>query len=466
LMPGTDFQFFSLVLNITSCGWPMEDLESFFEINFSETFPGTNGSELDEIIRDETKDRESRLIRVLSNAIRSLSPNAKAATKSLQTPLKYAVWNMQASIVSLLFQYNNDLDVTVPDEQGDSTIELAVDLCAVDAFRLIWDSTVKSGLLDGPSEMIKKILRHASSSKNGPVIKFLAGELFQGKIIPTSILEFAVCQETPSILELILDQEHNFGYVSTNGKVIDTEAEQTKSNDRELETFHLALKPAASLGAFVFLVGRGVHISHRDRNGNTAVHVLSEYHDDNSFEKLQLLLHMHPDLDVPNHANLTPLALAVRRMNIRGMERLLDAGASLDTKLAGNQTVLHIACCVGNGAAVMSLLNRRCRTWHKNSQGLTPKQVALASGHPDLADSIQKAINWGSSLNPGFPAHSGRLRGPENCISSFAHTKDHGKLPLRIPGDNTKPDTPSLKRQISEGDLPQPQVSTKRTRPS
>jgi hypothetical protein len=75
LVPGAESEFFSFILYLASTGWPIEGLRSFFEIQFSDVFSELNGSELDKIISDESQDPHSRLMRVLLNVLRVISPN-------------------------------------------------------------------------------------------------------------------------------------------------------------------------------------------------------------------------------------------------------------------------------------------------------------------------------------------------------------------------------------------------------
>jgi ankyrin repeat protein len=107
------------------------------------------------------------------------------------------------------------------------------------------------------------------------------------------------------------------------------------------------------------------------------------------------------------------------------MELLLDTGANIEIKFPGNQTILHMACCLGNDAAVNSLVERGCRIQQKDNQGLTPLDVATLSGFYNIATTIQKAID---SILSGNDCH--QISGAP--LSTFAKTEDHGKLPLRV----------------------------------
>jgi len=142
------------------------------------------------------------------------------------------------------------------------------------------------------------------------------------------------------------------------------------------------------------------------QSGNTALHTLSQIHDDSSFKKLELLLELNPRLDPLNRNQLTPLALTVRCRNLRAMDLLLDAEANIDVRLADNQTALHIACCVGNKPAAASLLARGCQTSNGDSRGRTPHAIALACGYHELAQMTQDSPEHNELLLEQTPALS------------------------------------------------------------
>jgi hypothetical protein len=210
------------------------------------------------------------------------------------------------------------------------------------------------------------------------------------------------------------------------------------------EALYLAAKPNGSVTNFTFLVDLGLSASHHHHNGHTILHILAAKHDENSGNslfKLQYLLQKSRQmLDLLNSDHLTPLALAVRSQNIRGMERLLDAGANLDTLLVDNQTALHIACYSGNKAAAEALLKRGCHTSQRNLQGQTPMDLALACGYQEIATTIQSFIDSQLTFNgpPTFPTRIEHL--PTITTSNFAQTEDHGSLPLRVLQENLDPD--------------------------
>jgi ankyrin repeat protein len=279
------------------------------------------------------------------------------------------------------------------------------------------------------------------------------------------------------------------------------------------EALYLAANPNGSLTNFKFLVKVDLPASHRNHNGHTILHILAANHHKNSLVKLQYLVEKsRVMLDLLDSNHLTPLALAVQSRNIRGMENLLNAGANLDALLAGNQTALHVACYSGNKAAAEAL-RRGCHTSQQDLRGQTPMELALACGYQETATTIQNFIDSDLTRNSShtFAAKIERLS--TNTTSNFAQTEDHGSLPLRIVQEDLDSDhdsedginvnnfktnmgndriagsskqstasvlrshlpptnisenlaSPSLKRQTSNGDESQLQLSAKRAKSS
>jgi ankyrin repeat protein len=560
------------MLQVVAAGWPIADLQDFFEIKFSEVFPCGKGSDLDEIILDESRDPQGRLVDVLSKAVRHSAPTIEEAIPSLQSSLNRAVYHLSHSIVSFLFHSNDDLDashqcegdpsetylhwvarkvcdmesgkemirvlilygasVVLPDRKGITPIELAAEEFDSEIFQLFWDALVK---FETSPKLIERILSSASRSNNEAVLKFLTEKLYSGKFVPKNyLLEFAVRQESSEFLEFVLvEQRYGLDHGSTTGRVFeentegdggdnddegfvkDTEVQLlnlstgTKDDDsisRGLQALYFAAKPEGLLSNFIYLIERGIQVSCQYQNGNTILHILATNHDEDSLAKLTFLLKSGSDLklDILNYNQLTPLALAIRSRNILGMEMLLDARADLNVLLADNQTLLHMACYLGNKPAVEALLKCGCQTLHRNNQGQTPKDVALACEYQDIAAAIQNTIDCQLSFRENHQGASSREQLPRIALSSFAQTEEHGDLPLRVASDTdaingshdstamdidtmaiaSSPSTSStqqittnptnmsetftynaLKRQNSSSEGPRAQASTKRTRP-
>ena len=166
----------------------------------------------------------------------------------LQGVLDQAVQFLRASDVSLLLQLNEDLDasqlfrswnktthlhnllgyqpypdkneatieafvvhggsiVTLVNDQGISPIEIAAATCKPYLFELFWDSAVTSTDLMLSPKIVEKVLCSAISARNQPIIEFLIRKLSRRKILlNSSLLEFAICQDTTNMLEILINQ--------------------------------------------------------------------------------------------------------------------------------------------------------------------------------------------------------------------------------------------------------------------
>jgi len=462
LMRGAEFEFFSFVLEIVSCDWPMKTFERFLHVDFKDLFPGSDGSELRKILRDETTDWKSRLLHVLSDAISFSATSAEEATSSRQRALLYAVSAVNASVVSLLFKLDRDLDASYRDmKMGDTLLHLALEKeeklkdgrgeevakililngadvmlgdmggipciqmaaangCSVDYFELFWESALRAGAFHKPNYVIREIIDAVSWSYsfNGPVLHFLWEEFFQSTTLPdNTILAVAVGLDSTHWLKKLIDNVKDqklpneraseddmgdHGNCKDGNKTDDNESRlkgpdhDTESADRrsrELRAFHLAAT-SGHVCNFKFLLERGLPTSHQDQDGNTVLHCLATSSRKNEVAKLKILLDSsQPKLDIHNEDDLTPLALAIQYRNAEGLKLLLDAGANMEIAVMEGETALHIACQLGNLSAVEALLQHGCQTWRLNGQGQTPKDVALACGHHDIAATIQNTIN-------------------------------------------------------------------------
>ncbi|PMD65633.1 uncharacterized protein K444DRAFT_183935 [Hyaloscypha bicolor E] len=578
LLPGAEFAFFSFMLQVVAEDWPLAYLQDFFEIRFSRVFPCCKGSDLDKIIRDESRDPQGRLVDVLSRAVRHSAPTIEEAISSLQSSVAGAVRVLSHSTVSFLLHFNDDLDashrcswvtgvddsgetylhyvsrqhfpedeseevirvllfhgasVVLPDKEGITPIELAARGFDPQTFQLFWDALVKTLAFETSPKLIERVICTAIRSNNEAVLRFLTEKLYKGKFLPENyLLEFAVSQESPKLLEFVLaEQRYEWDRGSTNGRVFEENTEEeggddddgefvtdsedqlltlsigTKDDDcisRELQALYFAAKPEGLLSNFVYLIKRGMQVSYQYHNGNTILHILATNHDEDSLTKLNFLLKAGPKLDIHNDNQLTPLALTIRSRNIRGMEMLLDARADLNVLLADNQTILHMACYLGNKPAVEALLRCGCQASHRNNQGQTPKDAALACGYQDIAVAIQNTTDCQLSFRENHQGASSIEQLPRTALSNFAQTEEHGDLPLRVVSDadaingshdstamdidtmaiTSSPSTSStehittnptnmsetftnnpLKRQNSSDEESRVQISTKRTRP-
>ncbi|PQE30282.1 ankyrin repeat protein [Rutstroemia sp. NJR-2017a WRK4] len=129
---------------------------------------------------------------------------------------------------------------------------------------------------------------------------------------------------------------------------------------------------------------------------DTKIHLLSGNHSQLAFIELMELLwgDVHESkIDTLNGMNLTPLAIAVRSKNTVAMELLLHAGANTMQRLQNGQTVLHLACMLGNDEAVKALLQNGVDVFARDDFGHTAADVAKQNGQPRLLGLIQEYIN-------------------------------------------------------------------------
>ncbi len=149
-------------------------------------------------------------------------------------------------------------------------------------------------------------------------------------------------------------------------------------------------------------------------------------HDDISQAKLRLLYAMGRAHDVWNDKALTPLALAIRSKNIVATRTFLDAGANVDMRLDRDQTVLHLASCLGNTEALMLLLERGAIPSLRDIAGMTPGETALACGHEELTEIPQNAIDQLGIVSAMDAASTELAR-----LSNDSSEDRHEKLPYR-----------------------------------
>jgi len=478
LVRGTEFDFFSFVLEIASCNFPLGTFHPFLQVDFQDVFPNTNGSELTKLLRNESEYWQSRLIHVLSKAVVISAPDSLQAISRLQQSFFYAVATDNFYVASLLLVFNPDLDASrqdlrkrkislhptsqasiehtqsmeiinslglhrarllLPDESGISLIEYAAYGCSADVFRLYWEVAAEDpalGRVEGISIGIaEKILGSAIESRNRPVMSLLIGELAHYKIMPyMALLDFAVRQDTSTFLEAILD-------LSTDGCLcrhvtfwhyfIQNMECSNGLDTTGLQAFYLAAKPVGSLSNFTFLLERGLPISHQYQDGNTILNFLAAHDGEESICKLEALLKRpKQNLDICSKTGMLPLAQTIVSGNVKGMELLLDARANPDIILKGGLTSLYIACFIGNLAAVQTLLQHGCQI-SLNNQGSIAKDIALGRGHHEIATAIQNAID---STMISARAHLESLRSKEQLLdtpsSDFAETEDHQGLSL------------------------------------
>lgn len=92
-----------------------------------------------------------------------------------------------------------------------------------------------------------------------------------------------------------------------------------------------------------------------------------------------------------NGSGIRPVHAAAASGSLPILEALLQRGAGINTAQTGGFTPLHQAAHRGDEAMVRLFLAHGADRTLQNEQGQTPRDVALADGHPDLADILDPA---------------------------------------------------------------------------
>ncbi|KAM0153906.1 hypothetical protein ACHAQE_007445 [Botrytis cinerea] len=163
---------------------------------------------------------------------------------------------------------------------------------------------------------------------------------------------------------------------------------------------------------------------------HSSLHLLSGSHASADFGKLRLLLAHNSDLEIRNHQNLTPLAIAIRSKNLRAMYALLISGASTEAHVGQGQTCLHLACCLGNKEAAWALLHAGANTSHKDHYGSTAEELATLIGRSDIVDLFPRRVDDGSRAGSQDSEYSTN-KSPDEDLSNSKKSdiSDSGQLP-------------------------------------
>ncbi|KAF7891212.1 uncharacterized protein EAF02_001537 [Botrytis sinoallii] len=174
-----------------------------------------------------------------------------------------------------------------------------------------------------------------------------------------------------------------------------------------------------------------------DEKTHSYLHLLSGSHDSADFGKLRLLLAHHPDLEIRNHQDLTPLAIAIRSKNLRAMYALLISGANIEALLSHRQTYLLLACHLGNEEAVWALLSAGADTSHKDDYGNTAEDLAAIIGRSDIVDLFSGRDNDDSCAESHYSEYSTNESLDEDLSNGEeSDISDSGQLPpLSTPQD-------------------------------
>jgi hypothetical protein len=120
-----------------------------------------------------------------------------------------------------------------------------------------------------------------------------------------------------------------------------------------------------------------------DGDGYTAVHLA--IWPQPRLQVLDVLLRLHPDLNVRNKAGKTPLHLALEVQSEEAVRRLLAFGPDLSVRDHRGNTVLHLAAAAGLENLANDLVQAGADTHAANTDGQLPSDIARLCGHSALA---------------------------------------------------------------------------------
>jgi len=147
------------------------------------------------------------------------------------------------------------------------------------------------------------------------------------------------------------------------------------------------------------------HVNARNKKGQTALHLASEYH----YPRIvALLLKVGLDVDAQDNDNMTPLLLASGRDTFddaRGTataQVLLEHGASVHVRNKNGQTPLHLASQCHHSSIVALLLKFGADVNAQDNDNMTPLHLALGQYTPDNArvtTAAQVLLEHGASVH-------------------------------------------------------------------
>ncbi|CAG8958257.1 hypothetical protein HYFRA_00000611 [Hymenoscyphus fraxineus] len=404
IQPEAHLKYFQLLLHVLASQEPEEMIEEqltqIVETNFEEIFPGFDGQRLNRTLREGPESKEVKLFRVLCTVIRMLGKNPQTSKETIQKSLTSAVVARNLTGFCTILESNEYLDVafvlkpregvtflhmmwwyysqgdklssahrslyqrvfdiliarkpnvTLADNYGISPLDVVIEHVGIETFELFWRChSIIDYLqsLDRESFMdrVSYLMRFAILAENTEVADFLSWTVFSRK----SGFEQQQAIELPSKKVQIWE------YIS-------------RSDSTTYE------RPSS-----------------QDAIGNTPLHHFSGSHSDTSLLHLKIFLQVYEEgklFNIKNNGNLTPLAIAVQCKNIFAIQLLLEAGADPNFIVASEQTALHIACQLGDQELSYLLIDYGSDLSQKDSEGLTPAEVALKYGYPDLATSIRQ----------------------------------------------------------------------------
>jgi len=250
------------------------------------------------------------------------------------TPLHIALdmFSEHENVDVIRLLIDQGIDIATSNNQQEIALHLAAEYDDIDLMKLIWAHSEPAALeIQTAGGMTP--LKIAIKSKNETTVKFLIQKHAQHHMSPIkSTLHFAITHESADILELLLKQSLDIEDVDDEG----------------LTPLLQASYVEGSLPAFSLLLDWGASCSSQDRNGNGAIHILSQTSDEISHEKLRVLLGHECNLEDRNSEGLTALIMACRANNLIAVKLLLESGAKpCSASPPHNITALHWSAYLG-----------------------------------------------------------------------------------------------------------------------
>ncbi|MEL6106058.1 MAG: ankyrin repeat domain-containing protein [Planctomycetota bacterium] len=137
-------------------------------------------------------------------------------------------------------------------------------------------------------------------------------------------------------------------------------------------------------------------------DGSTALHWAAHW---NRPEIVDRLINAGATVDAANDYGVTPLAVACRLGNFEAADRLLNADADPALELPGRETLLMHVARVGNPKLVQRLIDCGVNVDAKQRRSQTALMWAAERGNVEAVDCLLKAdADWGHKLKSGFTA--------------------------------------------------------------
>lgn len=254
--------------------------------------------------------------------------------------------------------------------------------------------------------------------------------------------DFGCCRPMAAPLFLIVAW---LGFVATGQTVVGQDSADALVTDRNhlqreqaenpaSPTLNVEVADAAERKAFdevQRLVTAGADVNGPQADGMTALH-WAVLHDDVSLARWLVTHQANPNL--ATRYQITPLYLACANGSDTMVTLLLEAGADLQAKAAGDESLLMTAARTGRTGPVRSLLARKLPTDEPDARGQTALMWAAAEGHLEVVSELLAAgADPQQSVRSGFTPLLFAAREGKTAVVQRLLQAD-----LRTPGETTR----------------------------